>query len=561
MKKSNSAFILPNIPSINNNYVNLNKSVFMTITDDMGFAKMQIDKINQSIQKEQENELKPWMKRINNNIYTSNGKSNYQIMKELSKKFKIIRKNKDIKKINWSKQSYYNRKQLNSIFDGYQISKKILNKYEVKRKVKDRGFYMDEFITQTKNISLDNIKLNILRNERDKINIKEHQYEKALEYEKKSLEKDINDFDTFKYEVKRRLKDDELTLIKLIYENKILYETNKKLSHEYKYTIEEIIRYIKLIINYKTYADFIHKLMGGGSKVLNVNLNQYVNFRNWSEKDLDKYIKNVLKELNIFIVELSLEEKTVDILSDNNRLDTLFKIMEENILKVVEEKEEFEKEEKKLMEENMINYNKLLQDYENNKIKYELYLKELEEEEKKIKDVKAEQGLSDFYLEMNILLEDLCNYVNTVNKEFNMAEINSTRESFYSTLSRINTETQFFYGKKIQNCINDLKLKEFMVEELINEINEDIKNDARLVKIIMAQVRLENRIDKAEKERKIKEIEEYNKKQNIINKIGQYIVREKYKFKEQIPYHILKERRKHVVKYVPESTETNLLYY
>ena len=420
---------------------------------------------------------------------------------------------------------------------------------------------MDEFITQTKNISLDNIKLNILRNERDKINIKEHQYEKALEYEKKSLEKDINDFDTFKYEVKRRLKDDELTLIKLIYENKILYETNKKLSHEYKYTIEEIIRYIKLIINYKTYADFIHKLMGGGSKVLNVNLNQYVNFRNWSEKDLDKYIKNVLKELNIFIVELSLEEKTVDILSDNNRLDTLFKIMEENILKVVEEKEEFEKEEKKLMEENMINYNKLLQDYENNKIKYELYLKELEEEEKKIKDVKAEQGLSDFYLEMNILLEDLCNYVNTVNKEFNMAEINSTRESFYSTLSRINTETQFFYGKKIQNCINDLKLKEFMVEELINEINDDIKNDARLVKIIMAQVRLENRIDKAEKERKIKEIEEYNKKQNIINKIGQYIVREKYKFKEQIPYHILKERRKHVVKYVPESTETNLLYY
>ena len=42
MKKSNSDFILPNISS-------LNKSVFMTITDDIGFAKMQIDKINQSI--------------------------------------------------------------------------------------------------------------------------------------------------------------------------------------------------------------------------------------------------------------------------------------------------------------------------------------------------------------------------------------------------------------------------------------------------------------------------------------------------------------------------------
>ena len=100
---------------------------------------------------------------------------------------------------------------------------------------------MDEFITQTKNVSLDNLKLNILKSERDKVYVKEDQYEKALEYEKKSLQKDINDFDMFKFEVKRKLKDEEMTLIKLIQENKLLYETNKKLSHEYKYTIEEII--------------------------------------------------------------------------------------------------------------------------------------------------------------------------------------------------------------------------------------------------------------------------------------------------------------------------------
>ena len=177
MKKSNSAFILPNLPSIKNN-LHLNKSVFMTITDDMGFANMQIDKINKSLIKEKESELKPWLKKMDNNIYLSNGKSNYQIMKELAKKFKIIKKNKDIKKFNWSKQYYYNKSQLNNIFDGYQISKRILNKYEVKRKVKDRGFYLDEFITQTKNVSIDNLKLNLLKSERDKVYIKEYQYEK-----------------------------------------------------------------------------------------------------------------------------------------------------------------------------------------------------------------------------------------------------------------------------------------------------------------------------------------------------------------------------------------------
>ena len=500
------------------------------------------------------------MKKINNNIYNLNGKNNYQVMKELSKKFKILRNNKDIKKINWSKQTYYNKHQLNSIFDGYQISKRILNNYEIKRKAKERGFYMDEFLSQNKNISLDNIRLNLLKSERDKIYIKENEYEKALEYEKKSLEKDINDFDTFKLEVKRRLKDDELTLLQLIQQKKLLYETNKKLSHEYKYIIEEIIRYIKLIINYKTYADFVHKLLGGGSKVLNVNLNQYVNFVNWSEKDLDKYIKIVLKELNIFIIELSLDEKTEEILSDNNRLETLFKIMEENILKIVEEKEELEKEEKKIMEENMNNYNKLMNDYENNKIKYELYLKELEEEEKKIKNVSSEQG-SDFYSEMNLLLEDLCDYVNFINKEFNMNEINNTRESFNTTLSRVGTETQFFYGRKIQNCINDIKVKEFMIEELINEINVEVKQDPQLTKIIMANVRLENRIEKIQNEKKKKQIEENYKRQNIIKKIGQSVIREKYKFREPIPYHILKERRKHIIKYAPDSTESNLLFY
>ena len=133
MKKSNSAFILTNLPKIkNNNNLLLNKSVFMTITDDLGFSKMQIDKIDKSLIKEKESELKPWLKKMDNNIYSSNGKSNYQIMKELTKKFKIIKKEKDIKKINWSKQYYYKKNQLYNIFEGYQISKRILNKYEVK---------------------------------------------------------------------------------------------------------------------------------------------------------------------------------------------------------------------------------------------------------------------------------------------------------------------------------------------------------------------------------------------------------------------------------------------
>ena len=96
----------------------------MTISDDMGFANKQIEKIEEIVKKDKENEQKPWKKNILNNIYIFNGKNNYQILKELTQRFKII-KNDDISKLDWSKQSYLNNKQINQIKEGNKISKRV----------------------------------------------------------------------------------------------------------------------------------------------------------------------------------------------------------------------------------------------------------------------------------------------------------------------------------------------------------------------------------------------------------------------------------------------------
>ena len=561
MKKSNSAFFFPSIPSTSN--TNLNKSVFMTITDDIGFTKMQIDKINESIKNLKEKELKPWQKNINNNIYSCNGKTNYHLIKELNKKFKIIKNDKDIKKINWSNQNYYNKKQLNNIFDGYNISKRVINNFEIKRKCRERSFEMDAFISQTRNISLDNLKINLMKNEREKIYTKQLDYQKALDYEKKSLEKDVEDFNAFKLEVKTRLKEDEMTLYKFIQNNKLLFEKHKQLSKEYKFIIEEIMRHIKLIINYKHYGIFIHKLLGGESKVLKIKLDEKINFKGWTEKDLNNYIKNVIKELNIFMSESSFDEKTVEILSDNKRLESLFKIMEENILKIVEENAEFEKEEEKIMEENMTKYNKLLSDYNEKKIKYELYLKELEQEKSKIKGIIIDPELSDYYSEMNKLLEDLCNYSSNINKGFIISDINIGMNSFNKTTSTNSngTETEFFFGKSLKGVIQDLKMKEFLIEDLIKEIEEAQREDPQLIKIIVSEVKTENRIAKTNEERKIKQFAEFNKRKKIINKIEQNFIRQRCKFRELTPYHILKQREKYLIKGEKETPDSNLLFY
>ena len=546
MKKSNSAYILPILSQSRRiNRKNLiHHSLFMTISDDMGFANKQIEKIEEIVKKDKENEQKPWKKNILNNIYISNGKNNYQILKELTQRFKII-KNDDISKLDWSKQSYLNNKQINQIKEGNKISKRVLEKVEI------------EFILQTKNISLNNIKMKLIKNERKKVFQKEIDYQNALDYEKKSLEKDIDNFDVYKLETKQRLKNDEIILVKLIQKNKLLYEENKKLAHEYKYIIEEIIRYIKLIINYKTYASFVHTLIDQENKILNVNLNEYINYKNWTEKDLNTYIKKALNELNLYLKEISLNENTLDLLSDNNRLEILFQIMEDNILQVFKEKEKFEKEEKRIMDENMKKYDKLMKDYENNKAKYEITMAEINDEKIKISKYNVDPELFDYYNEMTILLDQICNFILLSDDQKELKK-SMSQPNFTSSSNQNNNS---FNPKLVKKSVEFLKQKQFYVQDLIDELEGYDKEDHEFFKVIINEAKINNRILRREIENQRQIKQQIIKRENLLKKYRKSIIKQKCKLKEQIPYHIIKERSKHIVKYKPESTSENLLFY
>ena len=451
-----------------------------------------------------------------------------------------------------------NNMQVNQVIDGNKISKRVLEKAEIERKIRDKKTYLNEFIVQTRTVSLNNLKMKLIGNERIKVSQKEKDYEKALEYEKKSLDYDIENFDKYKIEAKQRIKDDEITLNQLIQKNKILYEENKRQSHEYKYIIEEIIRYIKLIINYKTYASFVHTLLDEETKVTTLNLNEYINYKNWTEKDLNKYIKKALNELNSYLKEISLNEKSLDLLSDNNRLELLFQIMEDNILQVFKQRDQLETEEKLIMDENMKKYDKLMNDYENNKTKYEMYLAELEDEKAKLDKYNMDPELFDYYNEMSLLLDDICHFVNNFDDK---KELKKSMSEMSLTNLKAGEDTGFYFRKDFNNCVEILKHKQFYAQNLIAEIELYKKEDPELFRIIINDVRTSNRIMRREKEKEKIMRRELTKRENIINKYRQNILRQKYKFREPIPYYILKERKKHVVKYKPESTSTNLLFY
>ena len=143
MKKSNSVSFLPSILSSNRiikKRKKLNLGLFMTISDDMGFANKQIEKIDDIFKKDKENDKKFWQKHLSNNIYNLNGKTNHQILRELTQRFKLVKDN-DITKVDFSKQPYLNNRQVNQILDGNKISKRVLEKAEIERKIKDKKTY------------------------------------------------------------------------------------------------------------------------------------------------------------------------------------------------------------------------------------------------------------------------------------------------------------------------------------------------------------------------------------------------------------------------------------
>ena len=558
MKKSNSVSFLPSIFSKSREIKikpKFNRNIFVTISDDLGFANKQIEKIEDIVKKDKENEQKPWEKKVFN-IYKLNGKTNYQILKEFTQRFKII-KNNDIAKLDWSKQNYLSNRQVNQILVGNKISKRVLDKMKINQKVSDKKTYLNEFISETKNISFNNLKMQLIANERKKVSQKEKDYENALDYEMKSLEKDIESFQLYKIGAKQRMKNDELTLIKLIQKNKELYEENRRQSHEYKYIVEEIIRYIKLIINYKTYASFVHTLLDQDSKILSVNLNEYINYKNWTEKDLNIYIKKALDELNLYLKEILFNENALAILSDNNRLEILFKIMEDNILQVFKQKEKLEEEDKRITEENTKIYDKLMKDYENNKSKYAIYLTELEEEKKKLQKFNIDPELFDYYSEMFILFNDISIFI--ISDQEKQLKKNMSQSNLTTKQSEDNSE--YTLRKNMNECIESLKQKQFYVQGLINEIELYQKEDPELLKIIVNEIKINNRINRRKKEKQKNIEKDILKRKNLVKKYRQNILRQKFKFQEPIPYHIIQERKKHVVKYKPDTTFTNLVFY
>ena len=343
---------------------------------------------------------------------------------------------------------------------------------------------LQTFIKQNRDICIKNILIDLLKNESNKIKTKEKEITKALIDANKEFDKDKNAFDDFMLMKKMQFKDSDLKLDEAIRNNKMLMEQIRKLNSELHGYEDEIEKMIRGIFLYKTYSDFIHKLLG--KNLFNFDIGDLnTNLIN-KNKDLDQILQLIFDYFNFLLDNDA--EIPVDTQEINNPelLTTLFVSLENNIIKKMEERDDINKERYK----RKLEYEKEILQMKSKIISDEKQLQNLLQEF----DVEKNRGIpSDNYknnINMGALLYEII-------EELDSSILKGPKKPFDIIL-----ENGFNKIHKMEDDINSLFVE-------MKKIEGDEKKPDELFKKILEKVKIEIKIKKHKEGKELlKKIEE-----------------------------------------------------
>ena len=225
-----------------------------------------------------------------------------------------------------------------------------------------------------------------------------------------------------------------------------------------------------------------------------------------------------------------------------NKIDIIFKVFEDKILKTLSNKENIRKE--------------ILVLKENEKeIKKELELRILEEE-KEYQEIKKEydeeedsnnfksysSGDYDKYIRM--LLKDFYCYLN---KDF--------------IKSRDDIDEYNIIDKVVKPAISNIKEKENQIDEFLSNMEKFSEEDYELFSKSINKVKNENKLKKYYKEKENRELQIRLKNSKIMEKFNKIFVKERNNFKMVPPLSIFKKPKNIVEKLKTETSDLKLIYY
>ena len=514
------------------------QKVLITEPDDKGFAKDQCDKIVNRIMNQKQLQLKPWEKECYN-IYASSGRSNHQILQNLKMKIR----SKTINMDDNSSNDLYSKEQMNTINNSIKLSRQLKLNSKIRKKIKLPLGSLKTYILETKQIFKNKIISDIARKDQEKIFRKQNEYDRALKQEIKTLNKDILQFELYvtneMFERNQKFK----YFNTIENKKKSLLEEIKELSQEYhtlKANIQKMLRYIN---EKKIYVNFVNKLLGGEAKLENLNLDR-INIQKMKQSELHLLVNEVKDEMeknnieeNIFITATDEE-----LMENINKMDIVFKIMEEKILKTLSNKE---------------------------KIRYELI--SLKENQKKIKeelDFKISEVEKEYQTLMKEYLEekDNANFKSHSPEDYNFF-IRNLLIDFFQYINpdldknKEDIDEYNIIDKVVKPAIASIKNDEDKIDDFLSNLEKYSIEDPEVFNKCINKIKNENKLAKYIRDKDKREFESKLKNTKIMEKYNRIFVKERNKFKMLEPLSIFRKNKNIIKESKTESTDYKLMYY
>ena len=509
-------------------------------TDDTFFANSEVKNIDKKIIK-RINKCSIWKEKLNNiyGMYASSNKKDIQNIRRNIREFELGTKDFDLKaEIN--RKKYFPMEKVEIIFDATDIMNKMKKSLNNEKKSYQTFFRKNQadlntFIIQNREICKKNFLIGLIKNEREKIKIKEKEIQKDLEDAKKIFVKDEAEFNQFTQEKKVQFRKAELNLDINNRNNKILMEKIRKCSMEVHETESEIVRNIKGIILYKNYADFIHKLLGKNKIV--ADLRGVKNSLQSKDKDLTSIARHVIKLFNFLLNSKDIPVKTEEI-NNPDLLTALFFSLEGNIIHQLKERDEILKEKfnDKILFEKEIAI--LKEKVESDQKKLDMLTKEL--------NISKNIYITDDYQER---IDDASKLIYEISEELINTQISQNKNK--SPIDNV-IDTNLAILKKTEDTINQL------FEEIESIKNSD-KGAEELFKTIVDEIKLKNKIQKYKEGREAMMISEEEKNLKYLQKNYRYRVRGPIRYPP--PYILERKKEKNDKEQKSQINEEEMIYY
>ena len=522
-----------------------NRNVSSQETDDSLFALSQIRNMDRLIEK-RINKKVVWKQKARN-IYEVNASRNVQTIKSIKDQLHQSRfedsKNFDLKnEIN--RKKYFPIERVQVINDAKKIVKNI--EYENYKNKSTKNFFVKKrvdihsFVVQNREICLKNNMIKILKKESDRIKQKEVDYSAALKNANIGIKKDEEAFAQFivQHQILTKQKELEVDEAKRAKKRSLeaLYLINTTMRIKY----DEVERIIKNIITYYSYAEFIHRIIG--SQIMkNIDIKKLIIKQGRNRAKDTKYLIDTAFSLFGFLLDKNNSNNT-DLDFDAEQMTYLFNSLEQAIMKKVVERDNIIKE-----METQNNYsdliflqNKKSQHTEElafltNELNYlnKLYQPLNKEYEENLKN--AEKYIKEILFVLQNEKEIIADY-----KDIDPLEKDDICKQTFNILNQLENKVVFYI-----NEIDNIEKSQKENDNDFKIIIEQVRNENKRIKIKNSKKLLEDL-----EEEKLKKIQERINKIPIVNQV------------EYIPPWILKERKKHKkVKTTDKDKDKQLLYY